>query len=105
MENHSASTPTPQALLDDLHALVADAEALFANASAQDGEGSATDSVCTRLAGVQERLADVYAGLRSKVADGAKRADATIRSNPYQSLAIAAGVGLIVGVLLGRRGK
>ena len=31
--------------------------------------------------------------------------DQAIRANPYQSLAIAAGVGILVGVLIGRRSK
>ena len=59
----------------------------------------------TRFLAAQERFADVYTGARKKVIAGAKYTDETIRANPYQSLAIAAGVGLLVGVLLGRRSK
>ena len=36
---------------------------------------------------------------------GAKYTDETIRENPYQSMAVAAGLGLLVGVLIGRRSK
>ncbi len=104
MKNHSDAPPTTQDLLDDLHALVAEAEAMFAPAPAA-APTAATDSLRARLGAAQERFADVYAGMRNQVVAGAKRADETIRTNPYQSLAIAAGVGLIVGVLIGRRGK
>jgi ElaB/YqjD/DUF883 family membrane-anchored ribosome-binding protein len=59
----------------------------------------------SRFAAAQERCADAYAGARKKVIAGAKYTDETIRANPYQSLAIAAGLGLLIGVLLGRRSK
>jgi len=42
---------------------------------------------------------------KKKVVAGAKYTDSTIRENPYRALAIAAGVGLLVGVLLGRRSQ
>jgi len=58
-----------------------------------------------RFDAAQERFADLYQGTRKKIAAGAKCADAAIRANPYQSLAIAAGAGLLLGVLLGRRTK
>ncbi len=45
----------------------------------------------------------MYEGAKQRVVAGAKSTDQAIRANPYQSLAIAAGVGLLVGVLLGRR--
>ena len=42
---------------------------------------------------------------KQRVAAGARCTDEAIRANPYQSLAIAAGVGVVVGVLLGRRNR
>jgi ElaB/YqjD/DUF883 family membrane-anchored ribosome-binding protein len=65
----------------------------------------AIDSLRSRFAAAQERVADAYAGARKKVIAGAKYTDTTIRENPYQSLAIAAGIGLLLGVYLGRRSK
>ena len=53
----------------------------------------------------QERFADIYEGAKKKVVAGAKYTAATIRENPYQSLAIALGVGVVLGVLIGRRTK
>ena len=51
----------------------------------------------------QERLAHVYARARKRVVAGAACTDTAIRDHPYQSLAIALGVGLIIGVLVRRR--
>jgi len=65
----------------------------------------AIDSLRSRFVAAQERFADAYAGARKKVIAGAKYTDTTIRENPYQSLAIAAVLGLVVGVLLCRRSK
>jgi len=67
--------------------------------------GDAVSTLRARFDAARARFADLYEGTRQKVVAGAKCADATIRANPYQSLAIAAGVGLLLGVLLGRRSK
>ena len=65
----------------------------------------AIEALRSRFVAAQERFTDAYAGARKKVVAGAKYTDATIRANPYQSLAIAAGVGLLVGIFLCRRSK
>ena len=57
----------------------------------------------SRYEAMHERLSDCYDGAKKKVVAGAKYTDTTIRENPYQAMAVAAGVGLLVGVLLGRR--
>ncbi len=105
MKNNNDSTAqTPQDLVNDLHALVAEAEKMMGGAITEH-TGDALGALRTRFDAAQERLGDLYEGTRKKVVAGAKCADATIRANPYQSLAIAAGVGLLIGVLLGRRTK
>lgn len=58
-----------------------------------------------RFSAAQDRFNDLYAQARQKVIAGAKYTDGAIRENPYQSLAIALGVGVLVGVLVGRRSK
>jgi ElaB/YqjD/DUF883 family membrane-anchored ribosome-binding protein len=49
------------------------------------------------------RISQLYSGARERVVAGAKATDSAIRDKPYQSLAIAAAVGAIVGILVGRR--
>jgi ElaB/YqjD/DUF883 family membrane-anchored ribosome-binding protein len=103
MKNNSANVAqTPQDLLNDLHKLVADAEAMI-GASISEHTGEAVGALRARYDSAQERLGELYTGAREKVVAGAKYTDETIRANPYQTIAIAAGVGLLVGVLVGRR--
>jgi ElaB/YqjD/DUF883 family membrane-anchored ribosome-binding protein len=105
MKNTSETTAqTPKDLLNDLHALVAEAEKMMGD-SLSEQTGDAVSALRARFDAAQERLGDLYAGAKKKVVAGAQYTDETIRANPYQSLAIAAGLGLLVGVLLGRRSK
>ena len=52
----------------------------------------------------QNRLADMWEAGRERATEYARTADQTIRDNPYQAAGIAFGLGLIVGLLLTRRG-
>jgi ElaB/YqjD/DUF883 family membrane-anchored ribosome-binding protein len=104
MKNNQETAQTPKDLLNDLHALVAEAEKMMGE-SISEHTVDAVNSLRARYAVAQERMGAQYAGARTKVIAGAKCTDTAIRENPYQSIAIAAGVGLLVGVLLGRRGQ
>ena len=104
MKNNQDTARTPKELLSELQSLVAEAETMIGD-SLSEHSAEAIDSLRTRFVAAQERFADVYTGARKKVIAGAKSTDATIRENPYQSLAIAAVLGLLVGVLLCRRSK
>jgi ElaB/YqjD/DUF883 family membrane-anchored ribosome-binding protein len=105
MKPKSESTAqTPKELLSELQTLVAEAEKMMGDSVSEHTE-DAISALRTRFDAAQEHFTDLYEGARKKVVAGAKCTDAAIRANPYQSLAIAAGVGLLVGVLLGRRSK
>lgn len=103
MKNHAPSTAqTPQELVNDLQALVAEAQKMMSD-SLTEHTAEAVGALRARFAAAQERLGDLYTGAREKVVAGARYTDETIRANPYQSIAIAASIGLLVGVLIGRR--
>jgi ElaB/YqjD/DUF883 family membrane-anchored ribosome-binding protein len=104
MKNHREIHHTPKEIATELQGLLAEAEALISGPEAAHPDG-AVDSLRLRFESAQEHLADAYAGARKKLVDGAKSTDAAIRANPYQSLAIALGVGVLLGVLVGRRSK
>ncbi|MDE2304121.1 MAG: DUF883 domain-containing protein [Gammaproteobacteria bacterium] len=99
------SEVTTRTLIDDLHAVVADAEALVAATAgdvsdrARHARQKATDSV----EAARTRLAALEADLKRRAK--AVRDDATeyVQDNPWQSVGIAAAVGVVIGVLLGRR--
>jgi ElaB/YqjD/DUF883 family membrane-anchored ribosome-binding protein len=56
-----------------------------------------------RLAASLESAKATYRRLEERAVAGAKVADKTIREHPYESVGVAFGVGLLVGVLVGRR--
>ena len=104
MKNNQDTVHTPKELLTELQTLVVEAEKMMAD-SLSEHSADAVTNLRTRFDAAQERFSEVYAGAKTRVVAGAKCTDAAIRANPYQSLAIAAGVGLLAGVLLGRRSK
>lgn len=105
MKNNSdLSAQTPKDLLEDLRSLVSEAEKMLGDSLTEHSE-DALIALRSRFDAAQERMSELYAGARKKVVAGAKCTDEAIRANPYQSLAIAAGVGLLVGVLVARRSK
>ena len=100
----SATTHTPKELLTELQALVAEATALTSD-TVSEKSGEVLENLRERFSAAQEKFSEVYDNAKEKVVAGAKYTDKTIRENPYQAIAIAAGVGLLVGVLVGRRTK
>jgi len=104
MKSNQETAHTPKELLNDLQAFVVEAEAMMSN-SVSGHSSEAVENLRTRFNAAQERLGELYEGAKKRVVAGAKCTDETIRANPYQSIAIAAGVGLLVGVLVGRRSK
>ncbi len=104
MKNNQDTSSSPAQPLHDLQALVSEAEGILTG-SASEHSSDAVHNLRARFDAAQERFADLCAGTKQKVVAGARLTDTTIRENPYQSLAIAAGIGLAIGVLLGRRSK
>lgn len=103
MKNRAHSpAETPQELLTDLRNLVVEAEKMMEDSVTEHSQ-EALQAMRARFEAAQERLSDLYEGTKKKVAAGARYTDEAIRENPYQSLAIAAGVGLVAGLLLARR--
>jgi len=104
MKNDKDIVHTPAELFTEMQALVAEAQAMMADAvSEQTSDG--IDALRERFSAVQKSFAEACEQARQRVVAGAKYTDATIRANPYQALAIAAGAGLLLGVLVGRRTK
>lgn len=105
MKNNKQSTAqSPQDMLEELRKLVADAEKMVGDTVSENSE-DAISALRERYEDAQERLADVYESAKRKVTEGARYTDEAIRENPYQTVAIAVGVGLLAGVLLGRSSK
>jgi ElaB/YqjD/DUF883 family membrane-anchored ribosome-binding protein len=92
---------TLENVLDEMRSLLTEAEKVVTR-SARDGGEAATAALRERFKAAQEQLGELYDDARNKVAAGAKYTDATIREHPYSALAVAAGIGIVAGVLLSR---
>lgn len=92
-------------LITDFKVVVADAEELLKATANQAGE-KASDlraKIQNRLADAKLRIADAEAALLEKAKRAGRAADDYVHDNPWRSVGIAAGVGLIIGLLIGRR--
>ncbi len=88
-------------LVGDLKVLSRDAEAMLQATAGQAGEKMG--ELRSRLSSVVESTKAAVHRIEEKAVAGAKVADKTIREHPYESLGVAFGVGLLIGVLVGRR--
>jgi ElaB/YqjD/DUF883 family membrane-anchored ribosome-binding protein len=104
MKNHKEAAHTPTELLAELKTLVAEAETMMAD-SLSEHTAEAIGNLRDRFNAAQERFTDMYDRTKKKVVAGAKYTDSTIRENPYQAIAVALGVGVLLGLVVGRRGK
>ncbi|HLP00868.1 MAG TPA: DUF883 family protein [Opitutaceae bacterium] len=100
--NANTNEKTPAEMVEDLRTIIAEAEKMIAD-SAAAGVDEASAALRQRLESARERLSALYEDAREKVAAGARYTDTAIRENPYQSMAVALGLGLVAGILLGRR--
>ncbi|HOX55840.1 MAG TPA: DUF883 family protein [Candidatus Paceibacterota bacterium] len=85
----------------DLKAVVHDAEELMKATANQAGEK--LGEVRSRLAAALESAKASCERMEDKTIAAAKVTDRTIREHPYESVGIAFGVGLLLGVLVARR--
>ncbi len=103
MENRSADEleDSTEKLLQDLKAVVHDGEALL-KAGAQDlsERGMAARE---RLAAALEIAKETRRKLQERAVNGARATDRAIREYPYQSIGIAFGAGMLIGILVNRR--
>jgi len=88
-------------LAGDLKALMRDAEELMKATAGQAGEK--VTEMRSRLTAAIESAKTTCHRLEEKTVAAAKATDRTIRDHPYESIGIAFGVGLLVGVLVGRK--
>jgi ElaB/YqjD/DUF883 family membrane-anchored ribosome-binding protein len=88
-------------LVGDLKNVVHDAENLMKATAGQVGEK--VSEVRNRLATAVESAKATCHRWEEKSIAAAKATDRTIRDHPYESIGIAFGVGLLIGVLVSRR--
>jgi ElaB/YqjD/DUF883 family membrane-anchored ribosome-binding protein len=90
-----------QATSSDMGTLAEDARALMA--ATADVAGEKVSEARKRLAAALESGKKIFGRVKDKAVEGAKATDEAVREHPYQALAVAFGVGAIVGYLVARR--
>jgi ElaB/YqjD/DUF883 family membrane-anchored ribosome-binding protein len=86
---------------NDVGTLAEDARALMA--ATADVAGEKVSEARKRLAAALERGKEIAGDVRDKAVEGAKVVDQKVRENPYQTIAIGVGVGVLIGYLAARR--
>ena len=91
-------------LMHDLTQVIRDAEELLKNAEQQTGEGftSARVKFESTLRNAKAEVARIEDMVVTKTKDAAHATDVYVKENPWQSVGIAAGVGLLLGLLISR---
>src|SRR4051812_15119672 len=100
-KSESERDDSTEKLLQDLREVVEDGEELLrAGASELNEKGMAARA---RLTAALETAKDTGRKLQQKTRAGAEATDRVIREHPYQSIGLAFGVGVLLGVLINRR--
>lgn len=92
-------------LIADFKVVVADAEEILRVTAGQAGEKVADlrEKALARLSEAKFRLAEAEAVFVDKAKAAGRAADDYVHDNPWKAVGIAAGAGLLLGLLIGRR--
>lgn len=99
------SVVNKQKLVADMKIVVADAEEILRQTANVAGEkaGELRERIQERLRDAKIRIADAEAVLVDKTKAAARATDDFVHDNPWKAVGIAAGIGLLLGVIIGRR--
>lgn len=100
MENAKADV-SRERLKEDIRGLTQDAEALL-KATAGDVSEKVKEAR-SRLTAALERVKVSSEEMEQRAIEAAKATDRVIRAHPYESIGVAFGVGLLIGVLVARK--
>ncbi len=96
---------TKEKLIADFKVVVADAEELLRATAGQAGDKVAEirGRAQEHLTVAKAKLADAEAAIVARAREAGRAADDYVHENPWSSVGIAAGVGFLIGLLVGRR--
>jgi len=105
MTTETAASVAKDKLVSDLKVLIADSEELLRASAGQAGEkiSAARERVQASLATAKVKMADAERLMVEKTKVAAKATDDYVHDHPWRAVGIAAGAGLVLGLLIGRR--
>ena len=100
-----ASVESQEQLVSDIKSVISEAEEILGATAEQAGEKIAhlRARIQARLRDAKVRLAEAEDVLVEKTRAAARATDDYVHESPWTAVGIAAGVGLLVGLILGRR--
>ena len=92
-------------LMQDLKTVVSDAEELLKATSTQGGEqiGRIRARAEDSLRNARARMKDVTQVAEAQAREAAGEIDRRVREQPWTAIGVAAGIGLVLGIILGRK--
>lgn len=103
--DHQEKLTGADQLIGEFKSLMADAEALIK--ATEDHPGEAVSSIRNKaletLAGAKESLSGIEGKMLDKAKVAAEGADDFVHRNPWEAVGVAAGLGLLIGLFIGRR--
>lgn len=104
-ESTDLSLVNKEKLVADMKIVVADAEEILRQTANVAGEkaGELRERIQERLRDAKIRIADAEAVLVDRTKAAARATDDFVQENPWKAVGIAAGIGLLLGVIIGRR--
>ena len=101
----SMNEVTKAELVAEFKTVIADAEALIKATANQGGEkvDQLRSQAEASLASAKDKIEDLHEDLIEKGREAVKATDDYVQENPWKSVGIAAGIGLVIGLLVSRR--
>lgn len=101
----SMNEVTKAELVAEFKTVIADAEALIKATANQGGEriDQLRSQAEASLASAKDKIEDLHEDLVEKGREAVKATDDYVQENPWKAVGIAAGIGLVIGLLVSRR--
>jgi ElaB/YqjD/DUF883 family membrane-anchored ribosome-binding protein len=98
-------TIAKEKIVQDFKTVYSDVEELLRVTASQTGEkiGILRERLQEHMHKAKDRLADTKDVVVVKTKEAARATDEYVHDNPWHAVGIAAGVGLVIGLLIGRR--
>lgn len=99
------SSNSKEKLVSDMKVVVSDAEEILRATAGVAGDkiGELRERITDRLRDAKVRIADAEELLVDRTKAAARATDDYVNENPWRAVGIAAGVGLLLGIIIGRR--
>ena len=100
-----ASPVSRDKFVQDMRVVISDAEELLRATASQAGEkiGVARERIQDSLHQAKVKLAEAEALVRERATQAARYTDEYVHENPWRAIGAAAGIGLLLGLLISRR--